>query len=99
MFVDFLFRHRVATLLSDREALVVSTQGSHDTHLGKLLAQEDAVRDDITKSFQTVQDDVKTEHSEQNRARVSEIQRMLESYINDINDMLREEQNDDYDDI
>jgi len=62
--------------LSDRDNLMLAIQGAHDVHLGKLLAQEDSLRDAVNKELSGNVTRMKKQFSELNRNRVFEINRM-----------------------
>ncbi|GBG31896.1 Dynein regulatory complex subunit 3 [Hondaea fermentalgiana] len=65
--------------LSDRDNLLVAIQGAHDVHLGKLLAQEDALREGLLRELNDKVANLKKSFSKQNRDRVFEVARMQES--------------------
>lgn len=51
---DDFFTEECRALLSDRDALTNAVSGSHDIHIGKLLAQEDAIREKASVMYQQV---------------------------------------------
>ena len=77
-----------------REKCLADNRSHNTTPTGKLLGQEDAVRDDMMKSFDVVVKGTQTAHSEQNRARISEIQHLLQQSTQEIADILQDEQQD-----
>ncbi len=84
--------------LSDRDNLMVAIQGAHDVHLGKLLAQEDAVRDGVNKELSNMLRDLKKDFAQRNRDRIFELNRMtretneqVELLVNDVRSMEDEE--------
>lgn len=87
------------TLLSDKDMLIGSCQGSHDIHVGKLLACEDKVRDKANAQFTLTVDMFRKRDNDRNRARVSEISLLLQRNQEQIQEMLAEEQLEDDDQL
>jgi len=81
----------ITNLLSDKDNLMVAVQSAHDIHLGKLLAQEDLIRDSLVNYYTFLVKNTKDEHAQQNRARVSEIQRLTKQYQNEIENTFAED--------
>eukprot|EP01029_Cantina_marsupialis_P000265 TRINITY_DN10232_c0_g2_i1.p1 TRINITY_DN10232_c0_g2~~TRINITY_DN10232_c0_g2_i1.p1 ORF type:complete len:519 (-),score=168.84 TRINITY_DN10232_c0_g2_i1:120-1676(-) len=64
-------------LLSDRDEVNNSINSSHDTHVGKILAQEDDMRDRESARFDGIFKKINTSERHRNRQRVAEIQALL----------------------
>lgn len=79
-------------ILNDRDALNNAINGSHDIHIGKLLAQEDAMRDQSLAKVAEIIRGVKSQEWSRNRARVAEILDLKEKHLADI-DHVRDEIN------
>eukprot|EP00941_MAST-03F_sp_MAST-3F-sp1_P005810 g5810.t1 len=69
----------VVIMLQDKETLMASIATSFDIHIGKLLASEDWIREAFMKKFNKIMEDIKSEEKTRNRARVREINQVLES--------------------
>ncbi|CAK8990116.1 Dynein regulatory complex subunit 3 (Flagellar-associated protein 134) [Durusdinium trenchii] len=81
--------------LSDRDNLMLCIQGAHDVHLGKLLAQEDALRDGIVKELDQRVQKMRKDYSKQNRDRVFEIGKIHAASKAELQQMVQDVQNDD----
>lgn len=83
--------------LSDRDNLLVAIQGAHDVHLGKLLAQEDSLREGILRELNDKVASLKKEFSKQNRERVFELARMQDGIKTELDTLERRLMSDDFD--
>lgn len=82
---DDLLTDECRAILNDRDALNNAINGSHDIHIGKLLAQEDAMRE---QSLAQIADRIKNAKEREwarNRARVAEVIQLKEKHLAEIN--------------
>lgn len=82
---DDLLTDECRAILNDRDALNNAINGSHDIHIGKLLAQEDAMRE---QSLAQIADRIKSAKEREwarNRARVAEVIQLKEKHLAEIN--------------
>ncbi|EQC39161.1 hypothetical protein SDRG_03367 [Saprolegnia diclina VS20] len=86
---DFL-SDECRAILNDRDALNNAINGSHDIHIGKLLAQEDSMREQNVTKIHEVIKTAKDDEWTRNRKRVAEIINMKEKHLSEIA-ALREE--------
>lgn len=77
-------------LLSDKDSLLVSVQGAHDTHLGKLLEQEDRFRENVNAYFASTLAAEKEKHTKANRTRIIEIMEIRSKTEEDLNELEEE---------
>ena len=77
-------------LLSDKDSLLVSVQGAHDTHLGKLLEQEDKFRECLNAYFATTLTGQKDSHTRANRTRIVEIMEIRSKTTEELNELEEE---------
>lgn len=81
---DFL-TDECRAILNDRDALNNAINGSHDIHIGKLLAQEDVMRE---QSLAKIADIIKTAKDSEwarNRSRIAEVITIKEKHLGEIN--------------
>ncbi|KAE9301932.1 hypothetical protein PF008_g22613 [Phytophthora fragariae] len=72
-------------ILNDRDALNNAINGSHDIHIGKLLAQEDAMREQSLAKVAEVVKNAKEQEWSRNRARIAEVLHLKEKHLGEIN--------------
>ena len=77
-------------LLSVKDSLLVSVQGAHDTHLGKLLEQEDKFRECLNPYFATTLNRQKDSHFRANRTRIVEIMEIRSKTTEELNELEEE---------
>lgn len=87
---DEFFSEECRALLSDRDALTNAISGSHDIHIGKLLAQEDAIREQASVMYQQILNDIKEKEWKRNRSRVAEIIHLKEKNLLEIQELCDE---------
>ncbi|OQR92561.1 hypothetical protein THRCLA_08672 [Thraustotheca clavata] len=80
---DFL-SDECRAILNDRDALNNAINGSHDIHIGKLLAQEDLMREQNVAKIHDIIKAAKDEEWSRNRKRVAEIINMKEKHLREI---------------
>jgi hypothetical protein len=80
---DFL-TDECRAILNDRDALNNAINGSHDIHIGKLLAQEDVMREQSLAAVAEVLRRAKDDEWRRNRARVAEVLHIKETHLGDI---------------
>jgi hypothetical protein len=88
---DFL-SDECRAVLNDRDALNNAINGSHDIHIGKLLAQEDVLREHSVAKIQEMVQQAKSAEWTRNRKRVAEIIAIKETHGAEIH-RVREELN------
>ncbi|KAF1318095.1 Leucine-rich repeat-containing protein 48, partial [Globisporangium splendens] len=81
---DFL-TDECRAILNDRDALNNAINGSHDIHIGKLLAQEDVMREQSLAKIADIIRSAKDHESTRNRSRIAEIINIKEKHIGEIN--------------
>ncbi|TMW57753.1 hypothetical protein Poli38472_014356 [Pythium oligandrum] len=81
---DFL-SDECRAILNDRDALNNAINGSHDIHIGKLLAQEDVMREQSIAKIAELIKTAKDREWTRNRTRVAEILSIREKHLEDIN--------------
>ncbi|GMF35532.1 unnamed protein product [Phytophthora lilii] len=72
-------------ILNDRDALNNAINGSHDIHIGKLLAQEDAMREQSLAKVADIVKGAKEREWSRNRARIAEVLHLKEKHMGEIN--------------
>eukprot|EP00644_Phytophthora_capsici_P007120 jgi/Phyca11/546674/estExt2_Genewise1Plus.C_PHYCAscaffold_220147 len=72
-------------ILNDRDALNNAINGSHDIHIGKLLAQEDAMREQSLAKVAEIVKGAKEHEWARNRARIAEVLHLKEKHLSEIN--------------
>jgi len=72
-------------ILNDRDALNNAINGSHDIHIGKLLAQEDAMREGSLAKVAEIVKGAKDQEWTRNRARIAEVLHLKEKHLAEIN--------------
>ncbi|OWY99108.1 hypothetical protein PHMEG_00029953 [Phytophthora megakarya] len=72
-------------ILNDRDALNNAINGSHDIHIGKLLAQEDAMREQSLAKVAEIVKSAKDQEWSRNRARIAEVLHLKEKHLGEIN--------------
>ncbi|KAG7382897.1 Dynein regulatory complex subunit 3 [Phytophthora pseudosyringae] len=72
-------------ILNDRDALNNAINGSHDIHIGKLLAQEDAMREQSLVKVAEIVKGAKEQEWSRNRARIAEVLHLKEKHLTEIN--------------
>ncbi|KAF1788795.1 Leucine-rich repeat domain, L domain-like [Phytophthora cactorum] len=72
-------------ILNDRDALNNAINGSHDIHIGKLLAQEDAMREQSLAKVAEIVKGAKEQEWSRNRARIAEVLHLKEKHLTEIN--------------
>ncbi|KAL4095037.1 hypothetical protein PRIC1_008415 [Phytophthora ramorum] len=72
-------------ILNDRDALNNAINGSHDIHIGKLLAQEDAMREQSLTKVAEIVKGAKEQEWSRNRARIAEVLHLKEKHLAEIN--------------
>lgn len=80
---DFL-SDECRAILNDRDALNNAINGSHDIHIGKLLAQEDLMREQSVAKIQALSKQAKETEWTRNRTRVAEIIAIREKHAAEI---------------
>ncbi|KAF0682463.1 Aste57867_25415 [Aphanomyces stellatus] len=80
---DFL-SDECRAILNDRDALNNAINGSHDIHIGKLLAQEDLMREQNVAKIHDIIKTTKDDEWSRNRWRVAEIINMKEKHMAEI---------------
>lgn len=80
---DFL-TDECRAILNDRDALNNAINGSHDIHIGKLLAQEDVMREQSLAKIAEVIRRAKDDEWRRNRERVAEVLHIKEKHLGDI---------------
>ncbi|KAF0751955.1 hypothetical protein AaE_006205, partial [Aphanomyces astaci] len=80
---DFL-SDECRAILNDRDALNNAINGSHDIHIGKLLAQEDLMREQNVAKIHDIIKTTKDGEWARNRKRVAEIINMKEKHLAEI---------------
>lgn len=80
---DFL-TDECRAILNDRDALNNAINGSHDIHIGKLLAQEDVMREQSLAKIADAIKHAKDDEWTRNRARVAEVIHIKEKHLADI---------------
>lgn len=80
---DFL-TDECRAILNDRDALNNAINGSHDIHIGKLLAQEDAMREQSLAKIADVIKTAKDREWTRNRARIAEVLHLKEKHLSEI---------------
>ncbi|CAK4081289.1 unnamed protein product [Aphanomyces euteiches] len=80
---DFL-SDECRAILNDRDALNNAINGSHDIHIGKLLAQEDLMREQNVAKIHDIIKTTKADEWSRNRKRVAEIINMKEKHTAEI---------------
>jgi len=89
----------VKSILLDRDMCMNAVSGSHDIHIGKLLEEEEAMRSGEVTKFIFLVEGQREEEYGRNRARGMEIENLLNSNYEEMDDMLAQENlDDDYDD-
>jgi hypothetical protein len=89
----------VKSILLDRDMCMNAVAGSHDIHIGKLLEEEEAMRSKETAKFVFLVEGQREEEYNRNRARGMEIENLLNSNYEEMDEMLAQENlDDDYDD-
>ena len=89
----------VKSILLDRDMCMNAVAGSHDIHIGKLLEEEEAMRTQETATFIFLVEGQREEEYKRNRARGMEIENLLNSNYEEMDDMLAQDNlDDDYDD-
>lgn len=91
---DFL-SDECRAILNDRDALNNAINGSHDIHIGKLLAQEDVMREQSLAKIADVVKRARDREWTRNRARVAEIITLKEKHLGEINKVRDELTSDD----
>ncbi|KAG6577882.1 Leucine-rich repeat-containing protein 48 [Phytophthora cinnamomi] len=72
-------------ILNDRDALNNAINGSHDIHIGKLLAQEDAMREQSLAKVAEIVKGAKEQEWSRNRARIAEVLHLKDKHLGEIN--------------
>ncbi|ETO60728.1 hypothetical protein F444_21119 [Phytophthora nicotianae P1976] len=72
-------------ILNDRDVLNNAINGSHDIHIGKLLAQEDAMREQSLVKIAEIVKGAKEQEWTRNRARIAEVLHLKEKHLAEIN--------------
>ncbi|RLN78575.1 hypothetical protein BBJ28_00001937 [Nothophytophthora sp. Chile5] len=72
-------------ILNDRDALNNAINGSHDIHIGKLLAQEDAMREQSLAKVAEIVKNAKEQEWTRNRARIAEVLHIKAKHLSEIN--------------
>ncbi|RLN58117.1 hypothetical protein BBJ28_00001351 [Nothophytophthora sp. Chile5] len=72
-------------ILNDRDALNNAINGSHDIHIGKLLAQEDAMREQSLAKVTEIVKNAKEQEWTRNRARIAEVLHIKAKHLSEIN--------------
>ncbi|TYZ65515.1 hypothetical protein PybrP1_008974 [[Pythium] brassicae (nom. inval.)] len=80
---DFL-TDECRVILNDRDALNNAINGSHDIHIGKLLAQEDVMREQSLAKIAAVIKRAKDREWTRNRSRIAEIITIKEKHLGEI---------------
>lgn len=80
---DFL-TDECRAILNDRDALNNAINGSHDIHIGKLLAQEDVMREQSLAKIADVIKSAKDREWARNRARIAEVLNIKEKHLSEI---------------
>lgn len=81
---DFL-TDECRAILNDRDALNNAINGSHDIHIGKLLAQEDVMREQSLAKIADIIKSAKDQEWTRNRSRIAEIINIKEKHLSEIN--------------
>jgi len=90
----------VKSVLLDRDMCVNAVSGSHDIHIGKLLEEEESMRMKEVTQFNFLVEGQREGEYKRNRARGMEIENLLNSNYEEMDDMLAQENlDDDYDDM
>ncbi|KAG7396640.1 Dynein regulatory complex subunit 3 [Phytophthora boehmeriae] len=72
-------------ILNDRDALNNAINGSHDIHIGKLLSQEDAMREQSLAKVTEIVKGAKEQEWTRNRARITEVLHLKEKHLSEVN--------------
>ncbi|KAL7679824.1 putative leucine-rich repeat domain superfamily [Plasmopara halstedii] len=72
-------------ILNDRDALNNAINGSHDIHIGKLLAQEDAIREQSHVQVADIIKNAEVHEWSRNRARIAEVLHLKDQHLSEIN--------------
>lgn len=80
---DFL-SDECRAILNDRDALNNAINGSHDIHIGKLLAQEDVLREQSLAKVAELLRRAKDDEWRRNRARVAEVLHIKDKHLADV---------------
>ncbi|GLE00572.1 hypothetical protein PINS_up009329 [Pythium insidiosum] len=81
---DDLLTDECRAILNDRDALNNAINGSHDIHIGKLLAQEDAMREQSVAKIAELVRSTRDKEWARNRSRVAEILAIREKHRSEI---------------
>eukprot|EP00753_Platysulcus_tardus_P014202 PLAT4206.1.p1 GENE.PLAT4206.1~~PLAT4206.1.p1 ORF type:complete len:531 (-),score=294.20 PLAT4206.1:136-1728(-) len=78
------------SLLAEKDTLLNAVQSSHDTHVSKILAKDDEMRDRELKQFDEILNGIKEAEWERNRQRMTEIHDLLKQNKVEVEEMLAE---------
>ncbi|KAG5188451.1 protein phosphatase 1 [Tribonema minus] len=88
----------LGNLLMDRDVCMTSVVGSHDAHVGKLLAREDETRAAEARNMADIVDGYSRAELQRNRRRIMELREFFEANRRQLAEFLSRKLQDDYED-